>query len=101
MKIHWRWANDGLFTMCNEFDKLIHFRCALAGTLILLVLGISPLWAFIISLVIGILWEVKDAISYYEEHGYLGGDGFSFWDLLADITGILVALLIWKMGPYG
>jgi len=99
--MRWRWAHDRVDSTCEEYDKLIHLRSAFGGTLALLALGVPPLWAGLLALTAGVLWEVKDALTPYEEHGYAGGDGFSWWDLLADAAGIGLALLAWRLGPYG
>ena len=50
-----------------------------------------PWWkADLVALSIGIIWEVKDGYVPWEKAGLFGGEGFSKWDIVADVTGILV-----------
>ena len=51
-------------------------------------------YAFLITFFSGLLWEIKDATLPYEDFGFIGGDGFSYKDLTADIIGILLGYLL-------
>ena len=42
-----------------------------------------------ITLGIGVMWEVKDAYYPWESVGLLGGEGFSKWDIAFDGIGIV------------
>jgi hypothetical protein len=70
-----------------KYDKAQH----LAGSFLLAVFAgayFPPLFAVGFSLMLGILWEVKDSI--YE-------DGFSYLDLLADLVGnALYFIIMWR-----
>ncbi len=53
--------------------------------------------AFAGAIASGILWEMKDAVVPWEKYGWIGGDGFSVKDLIADIAGILLAVFfLWS-----
>ena len=45
--------------------------------------------ADLITLGIGVMWEVKDSFLPHEKVGLLGGEGFSKWDIVFDATGIV------------
>ena len=80
----WRWAEDKWYTddklthclgsawLCEHFKKRIGWKA------ILLTLGL------------GVLWEVKDGFLPCEQIGWFGGDGFSYRDLTADVAGIIL-----------
>ncbi len=44
----------------------------------------------LMTLSLGVLWEVKDGYVYYKDVGFLGGEGFSMMDVKLDIAGILL-----------
>ena len=46
--------------------------------------------SFFISMGIGILNEVKDWALPYQKYGWIGGDGFSWRDILANLVGIVL-----------
>jgi uncharacterized protein YfiM (DUF2279 family) len=46
---------------------------------------------------IGLLWEIKDAIVPYEKHGWWGGEGFSWKDLVANVIGIGLGLALYDL----
>ena len=81
----WRWANDYWGTT----DKLIH--ALFYGTVYHNILDWTGnrYWALGIALFIAIpVNEGKDALVPWEIHGALGGDGWSWWDIGADIVGV-------------
>lgn len=85
----WRWAHDSWLTD----DK--GFHCFGSAYLFLALIKFLPLFhALIITTILGLLWEIKDAIFPYERYGFLGGDGFSYKDLTANIIGILFGYLL-------
>lgn len=85
----WRWAHDSWFTN----DK--GFHCFGTSYLFLALLKFLPLSHVLFSVFfLGLLWEIKDAIFPYERFGFLGGDGFSYKDLTADIIGIFFGCLL-------
>lgn len=97
----WRWAKDSfvcedspLFNIC--LDKWTHFFCGFILELAaLLILG----WRYWIpiTLILGsgfFLWECKDAVLPWEEHGWIGGDGFSWRDLVVSIIGMAIGFII-------
>ncbi len=53
------------------------------------------LFACLLIMVAGYLWEVKDGYMHYEVYGWFGGEGFSWKDLIADFVGILI-IFVWK-----
>ena len=96
----WSWWHTGLWGGLSFF---------------LLIVEIKPFWSVIISIFIGLLWEIKDglAISWSEwdprkpEWAPLWlkrlililwpADGFSWSDLIFDSIGITIALLMFKI----
>lgn len=75
-------------------DKLAHFISYGAVSLVIYGLTHSYILAFCLTLVLNILYEIKDGLFRYEKWGHLGGDGFSWKDLVAGIIGSLAALSI-------
>lgn len=105
----WRWAKDHLGTKETSifkhgvlsYDKIQHLFFSFIFSIILYYSGVlffglsfSSLCACLIIFGLGILWEVKDALVPWEEHGFWGGDGFSFLDLLADAVGCSLAFFL-------
>lgn len=85
----WRWSQDSWLTN----DK--GFHCFGTSYLLFAFFRFFPLTpSLLIVLFLGLLWEIKDAIFPYESFGFLGGDGFSYKDLTADIIGILLGCLL-------
>lgn len=109
--MRWRWAKDGfdsretsIFkTSILSYDKVQHLFFSMIFTIILYLVGTfffephivwSPMGSPLTIFLLGILWEVKDALLPYEKVGFWGGDGFSFKDLAADAVGCCIGLLI-------
>ena len=92
----WRWADDkSEFTM----DKQAHFVGSFGLYFMLRHKEFSELDSFKYSLYCGLGKEVIDAFVPYEKYGKAGGDGFSKYDLIYDIAGILCAYgidKVWK-----
>ena len=101
MHIKWRWAKDSfvckdsmLWGICN--NKWLHFLCgAILELAALLICG----WGYWVSItvILGVgffLWECKDAVLPWEEHGWIGGDGFSWRDLVVSYLGMVMAIII-------
>ena len=91
-----RWAKDSWRTkqgLIIKFDKIEHF---LSWFVIYAVANafLSGLYAAIIAMLTGFLWEVKDAFVPWETYGFWGGDGFSWRDFAADILGIIFAIFL-------
>jgi len=72
-----------------KYDKAEHFT----GSLII---NIAIDWKYAIAL--GFLWECKDAVMPYEKYGAIGGEGFSYKDLIADIAGVITWEIIYYCG---
>ena len=93
--MQWRWARDSWLSrggLVLTYDKLEHFLTYLGLTFIGFWLRIDS--TIPILLMIGILWEIKDALLPYEKVGFWGGDGFSWKDLMANIAGIAVGYVL-------
>lgn len=48
----------------------------------------------LISIGLGVLWEVKDGFVPYEKYGIWGGEGLSLYDIQCDIMGVTTNRLI-------
>ena len=53
-----------------------------------------PAFACLAVLFVGSLWELKDSIMPYEKYGWIGGEGFSWKDLIADSVGITIVFVL-------
>ena len=84
----WRWADDtSEFTM----DKEAHFVGSAGAYFFFRHKGYTELESMEYSLYLGLSKEVIDALLPWEKYGRWGGDGFSKYDLMYDILGILTA----------
>ena len=84
----WRWANDtSEFTM----DKQAHFVGSAGAYFFFRHKGYTQHESIKYSLYLGLSKEVIDALLPWEKYGRWGGDGFSKYDLMYDILGILTA----------
>ena len=87
----WRWQKEQLrFT--HDKEALIAASAYLYTTL--RYKGYSEWDSFKYTLALGILKETSDALLPYEEVGVIGGDGFSFADIGANLIGIGVSHLV-------
>jgi len=50
--------------------------------------------AYMVTIILGMLWEIKDGFVPYERYGWIGGDGCSVNDLTYDIIGAVIMVLI-------
>lgn len=61
----------------------------------------KPKTALLLTIGIGFLWEVKDGLVPCEKYGSVGGEGFCWKDLTADIIGTVLSYefdkLHWKI----
>ena len=92
----WRWADDRWSSRGGAFipyDKVEHFLAHFFGLLGLVWLGADKLESMYFLSVAGLLWEVKDGLLPWETAGALGGDGFSWRDLCANLLGMFSASL--------
>lgn len=82
-KFNSRWGSG----IISHYDKVEHLTCYTTATVII------DDWR--IPLVLGVAWEVKDALIPHEKYGrFWGGDGFSYKDTLANMAGITIGLFI-------
>ena len=87
----WRWQKEQLmFT----HDKEAHVAASAYIYTTLRYKGYSEWDSFKYTLALGILKETSDALLPYEEVGVIGGDGFSFADIGANLIGIGVSHLV-------
>ncbi len=87
----WRWQKEQLrFT----HDKEAHVAASAYIYTTLRYKGYSEWDSFKYTLALGILKETSDALLPYEKVGVIGGDGFSFADVGANLIGIGVSHLI-------
>lgn len=83
-----KWSEDKWLSTQGtvlKHDKLEHFFGS-AG----LALFFNP-WVVI---GLGIAWEIKDGLMKWEKFGWWGGEGVSWKDLVADISGVALAITI-------
>ena len=84
----WRWADDtSEFTM----DKEAHFVGSAGAYFFFRHKGFTKCESIQYSIYLGLSKEVIDALLPWEKYGQWGGDGFSKYDLMYDILGILTA----------
>ncbi len=93
MNYRWvKWSDDKWLSTSGavlHYDKLEHLLVSAILTLIAAFL--MPLaFACLLVLIIGCLWELKDGFMYYKIYGWIGGEGWSWKDLIADSIGIIV-----------
>jgi len=86
------YANDSWFTS----DKLSHMLGCYVLSVKLrgvhLLTGGNKYLAALETLFLGAVWEYKDYLWSWETYGYIGGDGFSYRDLVADLIGAIYSL---------
>lgn len=87
-----RFSNNDSWTSQSgtvfKYDKLEHFT----GSFILetaIHYKFKTQYSKEIALGLGVAWELKDAFLPYEKYGWIGGEGFSFYDLGADALGVV------------
>lgn len=77
-------------------DKVLHLVTSAA--LFILCLLFFKVWdAVLVTLALGVLWEVKDAIMPYEKYGWWGGDGFSIKDIIFDVAGVAIVFTLFTI----
>ena len=84
----WRWATDSM-----EFtdDKQVHALGSFCLYNILSQNKVSPVKSTIITIGLGTFKEVCDAYIPWEQYGIWGGDGFSKYDMIYNVMGIIGA----------
>lgn len=85
--LKWRWSDQPIMQMPDASFLHMVGSAYLAETLSK---RMHPLKADLLTLSLGIAWEIKDGLIPYEEAGYLGAEGFSVNDLKMDIIGIIM-----------
>lgn len=87
-----KWAStDGAFL---KYDKIEHLFGSLLLFWFLAFLYLSTAESAIGALLAGICWEFKDGHLPYEKWGWIGGEGFSIKDVVANSAGIALGILI-------
>ena len=87
----WRWNYEQLRW---THDKETHLVASAYIYTTLRYKGYSEWDSFKYTLALGILKETTDALLPYEEVGVIGGDGFSFADVGANLIGIGLSHLV-------
>ena len=87
----WRWNYEQLRW---THDKETHLVASAYIYTTLRYKGYSEWDSFKYTLALGILKETTDALLPYEEVGPIGGDGFSFADIGANVLGICISHLV-------
>jgi len=82
-----RWYSTSGFII--KYDKVEH-AMFFGGITLLSDNG----WKY--ALALGLANEVKDALLPYEKYGWIGGEGFSYKDMLANCGGVLVGYVVKK-----
>ena len=94
--LEWRWSDQPI----NQMPDASALHAVGSGYMGHLFSYTMPWYdADLLSLSIGVLWEIKDGLLPWERIGVLGGEGFSTNDLIMDATGIAVNRLgssIWN-----
>lgn len=101
---HWRTSHEPAWKdgHPNAYAEL-HF---LSASYLSTTMDVDMTWwkADLLTMGLGVAWEVKDALVPYEKAGYLGGEGFGGGDLLADLTGVAthrLSILLWNKIVHG
>ena len=97
----WRWSHQPIMQMPDASG--LHFvgSAYLAGTF-----DNSLKWwqSDIQTLSYGVIWEIKDGLIPYERAGFIGGEGFSWNDILMDASGVIthrLGVVLWNRIKYG
>ncbi len=94
---NFRWAHDSWLSrggLVVKYDKLEHALAYFVGSVFLLWLGLPYDEVFFFLFLAGVMWEIKDAHIPFETYGKFGGDGFSWRDIIANLTGIFAGFLV-------
>lgn len=100
MNYRWlKWSDDKWLSRQGTiipYDKSEH--AVVSAILALIATFFMPLlFACLLAVVAGYLWEVKDGYLHWEVYGWWGGEGFSWKDLIADSIGIAAGILLaWR-----
>ena len=101
---HWRMSPEPVWKdgHPNGYAEL-HF---LSASYLSTTMDVDMQWwkADLLTMGLGVAWEVKDALIPYEKAGYLGGEGFGTGDLIADLTGVVthrLTILVWNKLIHG
>jgi len=70
------------------------FHCFGSSYLYLLICAINLPFPILITSLLGLFWEIKDGFLPSSKYGFIGGDGFSYKDFIADLTGIFLAIIL-------
>ena len=92
----WRWSSDDYSI---TISKEAHFALCLGLYYFFVHFWVSEMWASIVTLLIGLVREIKDGLVPEEDYGIWGGSGFSYWDLMYDAIGIVLGLVIDLIWP--
>ena len=87
----WRWNYEQLRW---THDKEAHLVASAFIYTTLRYKGYSEWDSFKYTMALGIIKETTDALLPYEEVGHIGGDGFSFADIGANLIGIGISYLV-------
>ncbi len=86
------WARDDF----SGWDKPSHAIAGAMGFGLLKSFGVNDNDNLMISIGCAIGYEVKDYLIPASKYGWIGGDGFSWRDIVADVVGIGAMHLIYK-----
>ena len=92
----WRWSSDDWSV---TISKEAHFALCWGLYHFFVHFWVSEMWASIITLGVGVVREIKDGLVPEEDYGIWGGSGFSYWDLLYDVIGIVLGLVVDLIWP--
>ena len=88
----WRWESDDTFDK-DAFRKEAMFITFWAAYYFFVHYKVSELWASVVILLVIVAWEVKDALVPWELAGWIGGGGFSYWDVAYGSFALVLALV--------
>ena len=89
----WRWSNHGWDTeagFITRYDKVDHFLCsAVVYYSLRTIVKLNKFESWLVTTLLIVAWEVKDALFPWEKFGRAGGDGFCWKDLVAGEAGMI------------
>lgn len=86
-----RWQSDRWLSQNGTIQKGILKYDKIEHLLLGFIFGLINIY---LALALSVLKEIWDEFVPYQKYGWIGGEGFSFKDLIADLTGIGIAVCL-------
>jgi len=87
-KAEFRFSDEKIFS--NPDASMLHGVGSAYLTSSFEYLGVAWWKADLLTLGLGLTWEIKDGFLPYEQYGWIGGEGFSKNDLLCNLAGVVL-----------